>query len=302
MLFEAILVAIIIIFLVVVYKILTRKEEIEEKVEENEETSVVPYEESLPSFPQIKKEIIKEEIYPISHAEEWFHEGVKNQNIGNYDDAISNYSRALEIFNQKEYPPIFAAIKNNIGTIYRRLASIENSKSYLYKAVKVYKEALIVYANLGYKTELAMIQNNLGVVYHQLANMTNKEKFFYDAIKSFKEALKAYDIGDYPLEYTSIQNNMGNVYRDLSKLTDEKKNLVNAASAYKEALKIFKIISKISGRDSLPVECASIQQNLGEVYSQIAKIEKNREDAISMAIESFYKKKIHKKEYSSQVY
>jgi len=71
-------------------------------------------------------------------------------------------------------------------------------------------------------------------------------------------------------------------------IVDEKKNLLNAASAYNEALKIFKIMTKLSGRNNLPVECASIQQNLGEVYSRLAKIEKNREDAISMAIESFY--------------
>jgi len=265
------------------------REESQEENSEEKGMDIVPYNEvSLPSFPRIKKEIIKENFYSIANAEMLFDNGVEKQNSGDYNAALDYYSKALNFFTKKEFPAIFAAIQNNIGSIYRKLAAMEDSKSYMYKAMQVYKEAAVVYANLNYKTELAMIRNNLGVVYHQLAQLTGKEKFFNDAIKSFKEALKVYDIGDYPIEYTSIQNNLGNVYRDASTVSDEKRNLINAANAYNEALKIFKIVSKISGKNNLPVECADIQQNLGEVYSRLAKIEMDRKEAVSMAIESFY--------------
>ena len=71
---------------------------------------------SLTSFPEIRKEIIKEKIHPVKQAEEWFEEGVKNQNLKNYDEARDYYSKALEVFTKREYPYVFATIQNNIGT------------------------------------------------------------------------------------------------------------------------------------------------------------------------------------------
>lgn len=257
---------------------------------------------SLKSFPPIKEEIIKEEIHFIKQAEGWFEEGVRNQNLKSYDKAMSYYSKALDVFTEKEYPYVFAAIQNNMGIIYRKRAIIENSKSYLYEALQVYQEAFEVYAKLGHTMELAMVQNNLGIIYQQLASSTGKERFLMNAIESFKEALAAYKIEEHPFEYASIYNNLGNVYEDLAKVVDEKKNLLNAAHAYQEALKIFNIAER-SEEERLPVEYANIQQNVGEVYSRLAQIEGDREN-ISRAIESFnnalkvYTKNNHPKKYA----
>ena len=95
--------------------------------------------------PMLGSGIIKEKIHHVKQADEWFEEGVKNQNLGNYEIALNFYSKALDIFTKKDYPYAYATIQNNIGIIYKELATIKKLDTYLYKAIRCYEEAINIF-------------------------------------------------------------------------------------------------------------------------------------------------------------
>ena len=252
-----------------------RKKKIAHQDEENLKNTI-----SL-SFSQ--NGMVKEKIHSIKKAYNWFEEGLKNQNMKNYKSALNFYFKALNIFTKKDYPYAFAAIRNNIGNIYKELGNKKNI-SYMYKAIDAYKEALAIYKNLRYEMEYAMTKNNLGISYIKLAEMTRDEKFLYNGVKAFKDALSIYKIENYPMEYASIQNNLGDLYQKIAQYRNKKRNLLNAIRAYKEAMKVLNIVWKITMKGNLAY--ADIQRKIGKVYSELYGIEKKDEN-IAKAIEFF---------------
>lgn len=64
-----------------------------------------------------------------------------------------------------------------MGLSYTKLASIENAKENLNKAINAYEEALKVYTLKDYPREYAMLQNNIVNIYAILAGLKMKAGF-----------------------------------------------------------------------------------------------------------------------------
>ncbi|HOF13345.1 MAG TPA: tetratricopeptide repeat protein [Spirochaetota bacterium] len=91
-------------------------------------------------------------------------------NMGNYDLAIEQYMRAVEVF------PQFIEAYNNIGELYSRMGNSE-------KAIQVYSKALSIKKN--HKVLL-----NLGVEYYNAADYTIALQYFNESLLLKKDFLE----------------------------------------------------------------------------------------------------------------
>lgn len=180
-----------------------------------------------------------------------------NWNLGAYDNALKNYSKALEInlkINNKEQQ---AAILGNIGVIMNTQGKYTEALTYYFKSLKIEEEinnekgqsatlgniGIIYYDQKQYKkaleyylkslalkekinetTSRANILGNIGVVYHDQNNFDKALEYYQKGLAVDKKYNNKYGISRH-------LGNIGLVYED-------KKDFNKALVYYFEALKI----------------------------------------------------------------
>ena len=125
--------------------------------------------------------------------------GAANQSLGNLDEAIEAYNRALSI--KPDYPDAY----NNMGNALKEQGKLE-------QAIEAYKKTLSI------KPDYADAYNNMGITLQQQGKMEGATEAYSKAISIKPDLTEAY-------------NNMGNALKEQDKLDE-------AIEAYNKALSL----------------------------------------------------------------
>lgn len=178
-------------------------------------------------------------------ADRLFQEGIDKSGNGKIHEAIQDWQKALNIYQQTGDKPKLVKVLTELGLAYFSQGKYQNSKKY-------HQQSLAIAIDIGYKEGEATSLNNLGNAY-----CFSKE--CQKAIKLHQQALLvAREIGLREQEVKSY-NGLGNAYR----LKDKEK----AIKFYEQSLKIAKGINYKDG-------IAKALTNLGGVYGNSKKYEK----------------------------
>jgi len=166
-------------------------------------------------------------------ADTLFNLGNIQKDIGQFNDAMMNYRRALKL------KPDFAEGHNNLGLVLRSIGQIEDGMESFRKALKI-------------KPDLSEALNNLGNSFKELGNLEEAIKYYQQALKikpNYAEAhnnlgLALKEMGKTEValsnfrsalqikpDYAEAHNNLGNALKEVG-------DLAAAAESYRKALAI----------------------------------------------------------------
>ncbi len=152
--------------------------------------------------------------------------GVINRNLALYDDAISNYLNALNIYMAKEMPKEMATVYNSIGIVYSYNGINE-------KAIEYHLKAKAIFETLNNKKGISEVYNNIAIIY---ANDGDLNK----ALDYFKYSLEIEEALDDKKGIAESVNNVGAVYYYLEEVD-------SALIYFRRSLAIEKLIGDESG-------------------------------------------------------
>lgn len=197
--------------------------------------------------------------------------GISYFNLGNYPEALKNYFLALKLKEEINDRNGCADIYNNIGLVY---SSQDNYK----EALKYYSKSVGIYEALKNKAGLSLSYNNLGIIYRADGN-------YNKALNNYLASLKIDESLGNKRGMSSSYNNIGNVYSDL-------KNYKEAFSNLLISLKLREEIGDQAGK-------AGCFINLGDLFMKqgmFAKAEKYFIEAKELMAEN------PNKEYYREIY
>jgi serine phosphatase RsbU (regulator of sigma subunit) len=105
-------------------------------------------------------------------AEGYNFKGIMADDNGKYTEALSNYSRAIDIFKANGLTEREAGIYNNIGKIYKTLNEDKTALSYYFKAANIYKID-------DKNNNLRITYNNIGTCYQMLGQYQSAKHYLY---------------------------------------------------------------------------------------------------------------------------
>ncbi len=177
--------------------------------------------------------------YRNGEAEAYKNIGVVNDYLGNYSEALKNYSISLEIYGETGDKVGLSATYHNIGVVYWLQGNYP-------EALKNYFNALKIREEIGDKKGIAYSNNSIGNIY-------SAQRDFSKALKCFEIALKtAEEIGD--------KENMASAYLRISTLHNKNGEYDEALKNAKESLKLYK---ELGYKDFI----AGVYSELGYSYS-----------------------------------
>jgi tetratricopeptide (TPR) repeat protein len=217
---------------------------------------------------------------------------------GEYEEAITFYGKAVEIFKKRLPPnhPNLAMSYNNIGIVHQDMGDYPGALLYYEKALEIRKQSLP-----PNHPDLAMSYNNIGIMYRNMSDYSKALSSYEKAFEIQKQSLPPnhpslamsynnigivhQNMSDYPKALSSYEkafeirkqslppnhpslamsyNNIGILYQNMS-------DYPKALSSYEKALEIQK--------QSLPLnhpDLASSYNNIGAVYEGMCDYSKAR--------------------------
>ncbi|QTD48483.1 ATP-binding protein [Sulfidibacter corallicola] len=168
---------------------------------------------------------------------------------GDYEEALAEYRRLLDLQEEQGQERELADTLNNIGLIHRKRGSYEVALDY-------YLRALDLYEKHGSPKNIASGLNNIGVVYDAMQRD-------HEALTYFNRALEIKEtLGDQKSMAFTI-NNIGFLHMSLKE--------------YREALAFFQRALDIRLQFSEISDIAASYQNLGSTYLFLEEYDKSRE-------------------------
>jgi signal transduction histidine kinase/Tfp pilus assembly protein PilF len=166
--------------------------------------------------------------------------------MAEYEKAIENFLKALEIYERVEADKYVASILSNIGVVYYYLEDHEQSLSYHLRTLKA-RELMG-----GDSSQVAKSLNNIGIAYKNLDQLDNALDFYKRAL-TIKIELKD------SAGVSNTLNNIGNVY-----LTQ--KRFQEAQSYFYQSLVLDSLLNRYAGM-------AISYLNLGSTATEMEKTE-----------------------------
>jgi tetratricopeptide (TPR) repeat protein/serine phosphatase RsbU (regulator of sigma subunit) len=183
-------------------------------------------------------------------------------NYSKYDDAISNFKKAANLYSKFGDSAMIASLYINVGNVNVVLGQIKD-------AIKLYNKAFSVASSMGDSVLIARILNNMGVVYNGIGKREAAIENYHKALEIYKKLDKKEKVAD---EY----NNLGVVYKKLG-------NYDKAIYYYNEARKMYEQLGKYG-------ETADQYNNIGLVFYDKGDY-KNAVDNLIKAVEIYDKEK-----------
>lgn len=182
--------------------------------------------------------------------------------VDNLRDALDAYQVALDCCTPSDYPAQAAAIRNERGTAYRKLAMHEDALANINRSIVCHREALKLLERGS--AEYARTQTNIGNAYQLMAGTGDFDKVAHllRAINAYVRALDTMDATS--LDFAATQNNLGLAYARLAQYNDKSGNMQRAISAHLLALATY-------NADDYPLAHAQTQRNLGIAYEDIGR-------------------------------
>ncbi len=173
-------------------------------------------------------------------AESYLNLGDAYLNRGDYDIALTNFKRSLQIHE-------FVKDKQAIGRDYNNIGYAHQKKGDFSLALQILEKAIVIHEENDDKEGLAIAYNNIGLVYWNQSDFANALNYFLKALKLFEE------IGN-KTRLAKCYNNIGNI---------------NVSQGnYPEALKYYFLSLKIAEQLQNKTDLGFTYNNIGMVYVQ----------------------------------
>jgi CHAT domain-containing protein len=193
----------------------------------------------------------------------------------NWENAISSYNAALNIFTRERFSKDWARANTYMGIAYYSRVR-EDRADNLEKAIALYEAALTVQTRKTAPQDWGATQYWLGSAYW-LRIRGNRADNLEKAIASYESAISVVTREEFPQKWAYAQNSLGNAYWDRIR-GDRADNLEKTIAYYREALTVYT-------REALPLDWATTQNNLGLAYWKRQR--GDRADNLEMAIGYF---------------
>lgn len=188
--------------------------------------------------------------------------------------ALAAYQAALDCCDASTYAAQAAAIRNERGTAYRKLAVYEDTLANINRSIVCHREALKLLPTDS--DEYARTQTSIGNAYQMMAGTGD-----FDKVAHLLRAINAYERGLAAMEgsthrtadntsnsaapdYAATQNNLGLAYARLAQHNDKAGNMQRAILAHQAALQTYDAAN-------FPLAHAQTQRNLGIAYEDIGR-------------------------------
>lgn len=164
----------------------------------------------------------------------------------------------------------YAALQNNLGTTYWKLAQHIQPIHHLKAAITAYLEAIRYYSAQRDPLHHAMLQTNLGTAYWTLSQHQPSPKLLLQAIHAYHQALNYRTPEAAPIACAATYNNLGIAYWHLAnhyqKSEIRAKFLKRAIAAYQRSISIAQKLSLTQ----LTFDPLATHNNLGLAHYQLA--------------------------------
>ncbi len=178
-------------------------------------------------------------------SESYLNLGDAYLNRGDYDIALSNFNKSLQIHELQKDKQAVGRDYNNIGYAYVKKGDFS-------LALQMLEEAITLHQNNDDKEGLAIAYNNVGLAYWNQSDFANALNYFLKALKLFEE------IGN-KTRLAKCYNNIGNI---------------NVSQGnYTEALKYYFLSLKIAEQLQNKTDLGFTYNNIGMVYVQQNKLD-----------------------------
>ncbi|CAF1054450.1 unnamed protein product [Rotaria sp. Silwood1] len=190
--------------------------------------------------------------------------GLIKRNQGDYEEALSSYKQALDIYQKSRSSDDLdlATTYNNIGQVYNNMGNYPEALSYYEKSLEIYQHSLP-----DDHSSLAISYNNIGLVHKNMGH-------YDEALKSHEKALEI-EQRTLPLNHPSLATsykNIGLVYNNMGEYS-------KALSFHEKALEIEQKTLP-SNHPSLAISYNNIgllYDNIGEYLKSLSFYEKTLE-------------------------
>ena len=141
---------------------------------------------------------------------------------GRYDEALSNYEEALQIFKQKENFPLGIISEHMVIKI-----KVHNNMGEIYRKQKKFKDALDQFEQVLMFTNIIGDKNNRTSCLYQIGLIFQEVKQYEEALKYYRDSLKnAEELGDLNMEVLCLEK--------IAKINELQGNYPEALKKYEE--------------------------------------------------------------------
>ncbi len=218
--------------------------------------------------------------------------GVTFHDLGNYEEALDNYIKSLNIAESINDKTSIGRAYNNIGIVYtdqnnlkkaldyyrmsleisieindlhgeansyNNMGVISQDKGELERALKFFRKALNIVTKINNSDAMAMLYNNIGIVYSDLGDLDIALEFYNKALNISK---KSNDMWSYSMY-------LGNIGQTLVKMGDNKLALVYLI----KAKELREEQNTIVGLDEITNELYKVHKNLNQKSEALEMLE-----------------------------
>ncbi len=180
--------------------------------------------------------------------------GLAYQNLGEPEQAIDFFQKALDLYTQLGKPISQAEVLNNLGTLYANLGQYS-------KALDLFGKARIIFEENNRRFGIATTLNNLGLLYRELGQFDRAREFYDRALLIYK------DMGHRGGEADNLHN-IGLAYND-----DRKYEI--ALVFYQRALDIWEETGNLSRQATAWNNIGLVQSKLWQFESALQSLEES---------------------------
>ena len=169
-----------------------------------------------------KNNVLAERAHLINIISDWKIEKAE------YEDAMTGYKEALNIFDTLELGQEYSETEVKIGSLYikraeqyQKEASDSSGARAFEKCVDEYMNALGIFCEARNPEEFAAVHMKLSSIYLTIGEHESDLEYYNKAIGSCREAIRIFSPEDYPERHMEIQNNIVKAYEAITELKDK---------------------------------------------------------------------------------
>ncbi|MGH8282588.1 MAG: hypothetical protein ACRESE_01925 [Gammaproteobacteria bacterium] len=171
-------------------------------------------------------------------------------------------------------PQTWAIVQRNLGVVYVRLGELTTgaeSENFFNQGISLTKASLEVQNPAFQPLDWAVTQQNICLALHELGERRGKAGIdqVRQAIGHCREALRWLSPEQSALDWATAQNNLAISEAMLAQMQGDKPSLTSAIADFKQTQTVYT-------KETLPVNWAVIEVNLGELYCHLARLGDNR--------------------------
>lgn len=186
----------------------------------------------------------------------------------NVEHALTCFQASSHFWTPQTGIDEYLRLQSNLGAVYNLRLTGDRTAN-LTQAIACFQEVLRFWTPEMARLDYARAQMHLGHTYNNLPTK-NRTDNLERAITCYEEALHCLSPGEMPLDYARAQTGLGNACCYLAaniNLTGK-----NRAAKLKRAIPCYQAALRICSPQTMPVEYADVQSNLGGAYTEYSKL------------------------------